>query len=166
VQYQAKKIALKKKNSMAFNLEELQALETKFDINAQEQITNSADSQNIAGTDDDDFLIGSANNEAIAGLSGNDTLSGKSGLDTLIGGEGDDSLQSNGGKGLLLGNEGNDTLSAGSVTKISDDNSTLLGGQGDDVLRGSTKEDLAIKAQIILMAVQAQILSSEDRVKI
>jgi RTX calcium-binding nonapeptide repeat (4 copies) len=142
VQYQAKKIALKKKNSMAFNLEELQALETKFDINAQEQITNSADSQNIAGTDDDDFLIGSANNEAIAGLSGNDTLSGKSGLDTLIGGEGDDSLQSNGGKGLLLGNEGNDTLSAGSVTKISDDNSTLLGGQGDDVLRGSTKEDL------------------------
>jgi subtilisin family serine protease len=126
---------------MAFNLEELQALEAQFDTEVQ-QIAENLGNEDVRGTDAEDTLIGSANNEAIAGLAGNDTLLGKSGLDTLLGGQGDDSIESNGGKALLLGGEGDDELSAVTYIEAANDNSTLLGGQGEDVLVGSTKEDL------------------------
>jgi subtilisin family serine protease len=141
VQYQEWRVALKEKNNMAFNLEELQALEVQFDTDAQ-QLAENFGNEAVSGTGGDDTLIGSASNEAIAGLAGNDTLFGKSGLDTLMGGEGDDQIGSNGGKALLLGNEGNDTLSALTFIDAANDNSTLLGGQGEDTLIGSTKEDL------------------------
>jgi Ca2+-binding RTX toxin-like protein len=126
---------------MALNLEELQALETQFDFDAQ-QIAQNLNNEDVRGTEGEDTLIGSTSNEAIAGLAGNDTLSGKSGLDTLLGGEGDDRIESNGGKALLLGDEGNDVLSALSDIDLANDDSTLLGGQGEDVLTGSIKDDL------------------------
>jgi hypothetical protein len=126
---------------MALSLEELQALETQLNFDAQ-QIPQNLDNEDARGTNGEDTLIGSASNEAIAGLAGNDTLSGKSGLDTLLGGAGDDRIESNGGKALLLGDEGNDVLSALSDIDIANDDSTLLGGQGEDVLTGSIKDDL------------------------
>jgi subtilisin family serine protease len=125
---------------MALSLEELQALETQFDFEAQ-QAADISD-ENLTGTDDVDTLIGSASNEAIAGLAGNDTLFGKSGGDTILGGEGDDSIESNGGNALLVGDRGNDVLSAATSISAADDNSTLLGGEGNDILTGSTKDDL------------------------
>jgi subtilisin family serine protease len=140
---------------MALSLEELQALETQFDFDAQ-QVANNISNKNLTGTDDADTLIGSASNEAVAGLAGDDSLFGKSGQDTLLGGEGNDFIESNGGKALLLGDEGNDLLSAETLIDAANDNSTLVGGEGDDSLTGSTKEDLLFGGS------EADSLSGED----
>jgi hypothetical protein len=126
---------------MALNLEELQALETQFDFDAQ-QIAENLGNEDIKGTEEEDFLIGSVNSEAIAGLAGNDTLLGKSDLDTLLGGKGDDQIECNGGNALLIGNEGNDNLSVFVSTDAADRNSTLLGGQGEDSINSGSKDDL------------------------
>jgi hypothetical protein len=126
---------------MALSLEELQALETQFDSDAQ-KIGKNLGEEDIKGTDGEDFLIGTVGGEAIAGLSGNDNLLGKGGNDTLIAGQGDDTVESNGGEALLIGNEGNDNLSAFVSTEAANGNSTLLGGQGEDSITSGSKDDL------------------------
>lgn len=67
----------------------------------------------IAGTDDDDILVGRRGSQTFTGGAGDDTLSGGQDDDRLSGGRGDDLLNGGTGDDVLLGGWGNDVLNGG-----------------------------------------------------
>ena len=84
----------------------------------------------IAGTSENDVLIGQGGLNAIYGFDGNDSLSGAGGADTLDGGNGNDTLVGGTGNDSLLGGDGEDLLRY----VIGDGIDTTDGGQGSDTL--------------------------------
>ncbi|WP_437966799.1 calcium-binding protein [Sorangium sp. So ce260] len=80
----------------------------------------------LAGTPENDTLVGFESADAISGFAGNDTISGLGGNDSLQGDDGNDSL---------MGDEGNDTLDGGNG------NDGLNGYRGDDLLAGGPGDD-------------------------
>ena len=122
----------------------------------------TAQGQEIFGTDQDDTIIGTAGDDTIMGFDGNDqiyagdgadlifghqgndTLFGESGNDTVWasdgddfveGGDGDDRLGVGHGKDTVDGGAGNDT-----IVKISGDGS-ISGGTDNDILIGGYQKD-------------------------
>jgi Ca2+-binding RTX toxin-like protein len=80
----------------------------------------------IAGTDDDDVIMGSA---------GTDTIDAKDGNDTVCAGEGTDHILGGRGRDFLDGGRGNDLIEAGRG------HDTIFGNAGDDVLYGNNGDD-------------------------
>ncbi|MEM7556553.1 MAG: calcium-binding protein [Cyanobacteria bacterium P01_A01_bin.84] len=109
--------------------------------------------QNIAGTDDDDRLLGSQGKDIINGLEGNDTIRGLGGNDILNGDDGNDNLKGGAGNDTIDGGEGIDRIrEAGDFDLILTDTQltghevdvisniergTLIGGDSDNKLDAS-----------------------------
>jgi Ca2+-binding RTX toxin-like protein len=93
--------------------------------------TGNAVSNNIQGSNGNNFLSGLGGNDTINGIGGNDTIDGGAGSDNLNGGfGGNDSLFGGSGNDLLQGDDGgigNDTLDGGTGAD------TMQGGLGNDV---------------------------------
>jgi Ca2+-binding RTX toxin-like protein len=89
----------------------------------------------LAGTGNNDTLIGTSGPDMIFAGNAQDTLSGGAGADLLCGGAGDDTLDGGDGNNVLNGGAGNDRLTGGL------DNDALLGGAGDDQLTGGSGDD-------------------------
>ncbi|BAY23130.1 hypothetical protein NIES2100_28940 [Calothrix sp. NIES-2100] len=77
-------------------------------------IIEIANTLNLVGGVDPDFLYGGEGNDTLDGGEGNDQLIGKAGSDRLIGNTGNDNLIGNSGNDTLIGGAGNDTLTGGS----------------------------------------------------
>ncbi|WP_448560508.1 calcium-binding protein [Trichothermofontia sp.] len=92
----------------------------------------------LAGTPDDDILIGTNLADTLSGLGGDDWLYGREGYDKLEGGSGNDVLYGEAGFDVLYGNDGNDMLLGGL------DPDYLFGGKGDDRLRGGKDRDAIV----------------------
>ncbi|WP_304440565.1 calcium-binding protein, partial [Pseudorhodoferax sp. Leaf265] len=82
------------------------------------------------------MLAGSADNDVVLGYATNDTLSGGAGRDSLYGRDGNDTLLGSAENDLLVGDAGGDSL------KGEDGDDTLYGGAGDDTLDGGAGNDL------------------------
>lgn len=108
----------------------------------------------IAGTINDDSLIGSESRDLIRGYSGNDTLDGVTGNDTVIGGYGNDVVIGSDGADKLYGGSDNDEVYGGLGNDYlsgyrgadqlygGEGNDTLLAGDGDDLLVGGNGRDV------------------------
>lgn len=84
--------------------------------------------QGLAGTGNNDFIVGTAGHDSIAGAGGDDWILAGAGNDTVFGNDGNNELH---------GGAGNDSLVAGSW---GDD---LYGGAGSDTLEGGAGRDSA-----------------------
>ncbi|MDB4043844.1 hypothetical protein N9507_06450, partial [Gammaproteobacteria bacterium] len=97
-----------------------------IEIQDVDESSYTSTSDNIGGTDGDDYLYGGQGNDTISGGAGNDHLTGGSGSDTIDGGDGDD---------LIYGWQDSDTLSGGSGSDV------IFGYEGDDVIHGNDGND-------------------------
>jgi Ca2+-binding RTX toxin-like protein len=94
----------------------------------------------IAGTGEEDILVGLGGANTLQGLGGNDTLSGGGGADSLAGGLGDDTLNGGTGNDLLDGGVGDDTMAGGANndTYVVDSVGDVIVenvGEGNDTIR-------------------------------
>ena len=78
-----------------------------------ENLTGSANDDNLTGNDSDNVIDGGLGNDTINGLGGNDVLLGGSGADTINGGGGDDLIVGGFGDDSIFGNDGEDSLVGG-----------------------------------------------------
>lgn len=92
-------------------------------------IPGDGNDNNLAGTPDDDVILGFA---------GNDTLSGEGGDDRLLGGSGDDDLNGGDGNDVIIGGTGSDLINGGD----GDDVSIWVNGDGSDDINGGDGDDL------------------------
>ena len=109
--------------------------------------------ENLEGTQFDDYLIGDDLDNEIRGLGGNDTIEGYDGNDTLDGGLGNDVLRGGAGKDILKGGSGNDSLDGGLGDDILEDlegdnlldagegNNTILTGNGNNTIYAGPGND-------------------------
>lgn len=90
----------------------------------------------IAGTQDRDFLFGSGEDDMILAMDGKDTvlagrgndkIGGGGGKDVILAGDGDDQVLGGDGKDKIFGNRGNDLIDGGA------DDDKLFGGLDDDM---------------------------------
>jgi Ca2+-binding RTX toxin-like protein len=72
----------------------------------------------IAGSAENDVLIGANRSEILVGDRGNDVMQGRGGADTLLGGRGDDQLSGGLGSDRLSGDGGNNALFGGANRDI------------------------------------------------
>ena len=89
----------------------------------------------IAGTDEDDFIIGGLFDDTVLAKEGDDEVQTHLGIDQIYGGDGKDTLQGGLDNDQLFGQAGADNLVGG----IDDD--LMVGGSGDDHLFGSFGDD-------------------------
>ena len=75
-------------------------------------------SDNLLGTDGDDFIRGFDREDVIQGAAGNDILMGDDGSDVLLGNAGNDILIGGDGEDILRGQEGNDILTGGERSDV------------------------------------------------
>ena len=87
--------------------------------------------------DGDDTIKGGAGDDLIGGQGGNDDIDGGTGNDRLFGSKGDDTVKGGDGDDEVNGNQGNDVVSGGNG------NDTLDGGAGNDTLDGGAGNDTA-----------------------
>jgi len=106
--------------------------------------TIPSQTQEICGTNNDEYIIGSEGDDIIFGLRGNDIITALGGDDLVFAGLGDDIVYGGDGNNQLFGEDGNDNIIGG----ISDDllvggsgNDRLFGNAGDDVLQGGPGAD-------------------------
>lgn len=85
--------------------------------------------ERVAGSFNDDLLIGSDEAETLNGLKGDDTIYGNAGADKLFGNVGDDYLDAGSGDDVIAGKEGNDTI---------------IGAAGDDKMSSGEGADLFV----------------------
>lgn len=127
---------------------------------------NGYDHVAIAGTDQNDTIIGGNGDDALWGFGGDDRIEAGEGVDNLNGGTGDDIMTKigapvgetavfkgesgndviHGGAGLplIFGGSGQDFMMTGpdgGEIRAGDDNDFLLGGEGQDVLFGNQGDD-------------------------
>ena len=98
----------------------------------------------LAGTPENDVLLGYSSADTIEGLAGNDDIQGLDGDDYISAGDGNDTVTGDAGNDTLLGGDGRDTLSGGDGSDTltgGDASDTLSGGDGDDTLRGGAGAD-------------------------
>lgn len=89
----------------------------------------------VAGSDDDELIVGNRGADSVFGAGGDDRLYGGKENDILDGGEGDDHLFGNLDADTVVGGDGNDSLFGGQ------ENDQLLGGAGADTLYGDLGTD-------------------------
>ena len=109
------------------------------------QLAGTADDDTLIGGLDDEVLIGRAGNDNLRGAGGDDALLGGGGGDDLRGGPGADELDGMGGPDLVLGGGGDDLLEGGGgrdTLNGGGDADQLFGGRAIDVLRGGAGDDL------------------------
>lgn len=108
------------------------------------KIRGTLGTDQLAGDDSDNIIIGLFDNDVLYGLNGNDLLYGdegddrlfgENGNDTLYGAVGNDSLYGGNGDDNLYGEDGQDFL-AGQVGRDS-----LYGADGNDILMGGSEGD-------------------------
>jgi Ca2+-binding RTX toxin-like protein len=99
------------------------------------QLAGTADDDTLIGGLDDEILIGRAGNDSLRGAGGNDALRGGGGADDLLGGAGNDDLSGGGGGDDLRGGPGADALDG------MGGNDLIIGGSGDDLLQGGAGRD-------------------------
>ena len=100
----------------------------------------------INGTSGDDLISGEAlESNQIAGRNGNDTLIGGEADDSLFGSNGDDSLDGGGGDDSLFGAADNDIIRAGSGNDLGGGgrgSDSIFGSDGNDTLSGAGQSDI------------------------
>ena len=115
-----------------------------FGTDQDDTIIGTAGDDTIMGYDGNDLIYAGDGNDLIFGHQGNDTLFGENGNDTVWasdgddyveGGDGDDRLGVGHGKDTVDGGAGNDT-----IVKISGDGS-ISGGTENDILIGGYQKD-------------------------
>lgn len=113
---------------------EYQVTDGKFSINqsAHFSIVKSV----IAGTDNDDLLVGTMCADDIVGGKGDDNIDGRAGHDTISGGDGADHIVAGSGDDTVFGGNGNDIVFGGAG------NDHISGGAGDDRLHGDDGDDI------------------------
>lgn len=89
----------------------------------------------IAGTAEDNLLVGTPDRDAIRGFEGRDILYGREGDDVLDGGAGDDVLIGGLGADVIYGGAGDDLVFAGEGDDL------VFGEAGDDALHGEAGDD-------------------------
>ena len=130
-------------------------------VNITDQIF--AVSDDIDGTDGDDWINGNNNANIIRGFGGNDYINGNAGNDTIFGGTGNDFLRAKQGHNTIHGEDGNDIILTGGGRdtiyggagidriKAGKGNDTIDGGAdrdyiwagaGDDTVNGGTGDDM------------------------
>ena len=129
------------------------------------EITGSAYSEVINGTEGVDLIDGGAGNDTINGLGGNDTIIGGTGNDVLDGGAGDDTFQYSSGDGFdtIMGGDGVDTLMATAgddvigLTTFSGSNTVEVidGGAGYDVIQGTSTNSVLDFSGTTLVGIEA-----------
>jgi Ca2+-binding RTX toxin-like protein/uncharacterized protein YegL len=87
-------------------------------------INPSANGDQLAGGDGNDYLDGQGGDDTLIGANGNDTLTGSEGNDTLNGDDGNDSLLGGTGNDTMAGGTGNDTYVVDSTTDSISETST------------------------------------------
>lgn len=100
---------------------------------------------NIAGTSNNDILVGTLANDNIDGFSGSDILKGQNGDDRIEGWQGNDFLVGNQGDDILSGGDGADSLWGNQGSDIGfggGGNDWLFGKSGNDILIGDDGNDL------------------------
>jgi len=91
------------------------------------EIRDTAQTNLLAGTSEDDLIFG---------LMGNDTIAGNSGNDSIFGGKQSDLIEGNLGQDSIFGDLDNDTVSGG------EGNDFLVGGKGSDSISGNSGNDV------------------------
>jgi Ca2+-binding RTX toxin-like protein len=108
-------------------------------------IIGTPGSDNINGSNEDDFVQGGSGDDSISSDGGDDLVQGNSGFDlinagkgndTVYGGTQNDTVSGDKGSDLLYGNGNDDLLTGGK------DKDTLLGGYGEDTLDGGSNRDV------------------------
>ncbi|MGK4001069.1 calcium-binding protein [Sorangium sp. So ce1036] len=89
----------------------------------------------LAGTPENDSIVGFDSADVISGFAGNDAISGQGGDDSLKGDDGNDSLSGDGGNDTLEGGNGDDRLNGYQGDDV------LVGGAGDDSMNGGEGSD-------------------------
>lgn len=100
--------------------------------------TGSFGDDRIAGTDENEIIIGLLGSDTINGGGGNDKIQGNEDSDKLYGDLGNDILQGGMGSDQIFGRDGDDILVGG----IDDD--YLVGDEGNDKLYGSEGDDILV----------------------
>lgn len=98
----------------------------------------------IAGTRDDDRLVGTSGSDVIVARGGDDRIVGRGGDDVICAGAGSDRVRAGGGDDRVKGGRGEDRVAGGSGDDRlfgNRDRDMLLGGSGDDRLRGGPGRD-------------------------
>ena len=120
-------------------------------------------SNDVTGTDGNDYLYGRGGNDSLHGNEGNDYISGgddddniwgNEGDDVLSGGDGDDKIEggdsfyiSASDKDQILGGGGDDTIDGGADDDVilgGDDDDKILGGRGKDIIFGDSGDDILV----------------------
>jgi len=115
--------------------EAVAALGGGVQIDQSGQNNGDKTSDDLFGSNLDDFIRGGKGDDLIIGFDGDDELHGGEGDDVIYGGEGDDFIFAGAGEDQVFGGEGNDEL----LGRNSDD--ILDGGSGDDLLVGGKGTD-------------------------
>ncbi len=100
-----------------------------------DQLRGTNGSSIVSGGDGDDLIYGGEGDDTLHGDEGDDVIYGEGGVDHVWGGEGDDRLFGGGASDFLYGEEGDDTLEAGAAGDVLD------GGTGADILIGGAGSD-------------------------
>jgi len=90
----------------------------------------------IRDTAQTNLLAGSSEDDLIFGLMGNDTIAGNSGNDSIFGGKQSDLIEGNLGEDSIFGDLDSDTVSGG------EGNDFLAGGKGSDSISGNSGNDV------------------------
>lgn len=107
-------------------------------------ISGDASLWSIAGTGQDDRIVGALGRNQMKGRGGDDLLAGREEADTIRGGRGDDRLFGMAGADTLRGGPGADRLfgyMGGQGGWRNDGDDLLIGGRGDDRIFGDTGSD-------------------------
>ncbi len=103
----------------------------------------------LAGSDDDNVVLGSDLSETFETYAGNDVATAGDGNDSVNAGEGNDQVWAGGsdtGNDLFYGGDGNDTLGSGAGNDSiygENGNDVLFGGTGTDYISGGAGQDTA-----------------------
>jgi Ca2+-binding RTX toxin-like protein len=114
----------------------IKAVSHPTEFPSPETIASGIHTQEICGTNHDDYIIGSEGYDLIFGLRGNDIIMAQGGDDLVFAGLGADIVYGGDGNNQLFGEDGNDNLIGG----IGDD--LLVGGPGSDRLYGNAGDDI------------------------
>ncbi|MGU3363103.1 cadherin-like domain-containing protein [Methylobacterium sp. M6A4_1b] len=99
----------------------------------------------IAGSGDDDLILGTPCADDIAGGAGGDIIDARGGADLIDGGAGDDHIVAGAGDDTVLGGAGDDVIFAGAgadVVSGGAGNDRIFGEAGNDILLGDAGDDL------------------------
>jgi serralysin len=94
--------------------------------------------EDIAGTDQADFIVGNSADNTLTGRDGNDALIAGAGDDVLFGGAGADFFSGHLGDDSLYGGDGNDVMRGGEGADL------IVGGDGFDWLLYNTATDAVV----------------------